>query len=81
METIERAIRDRTRAAIRDEFSTTDVNNFHGIEKRIEERVGEIVRNTASEYFNGFRFKTYRDDARQVDVITVELTPLDSKIF
>ena len=81
METIERAIRDRTRAAIRDEFSTTDVNNFHGIEKRIEERVAEIVRNTASEYFNGFKFKIYRDDARQVDVITVELTPLDSKIF
>ena len=79
MKTIERAIRDRTSAAINDEFSATDINNFHGMEKRIENRVAEVVRITASEYFNGFRFKTYRDESRKVDVIMVELTQLDSK--
>jgi len=79
MKTIERAIRDRTSAAIRDEFTATDINNFHGVEGRIKERVAEVVRVTASEYFNGFRFKTYRDESRQVDVICVELSPIDSK--
>ena len=79
MITIERAIRDRTSAAINDDFSATDINNFHGMEKRIENRVAEVVRITASEYFNGFRFKTYRDESRKVDVIMVELTQLDSK--